>query len=841
MNDKFEYIKKKLTDIFAKVTIDNSIGLLDINKRSENIFMHILNSTYNWNLKNANLIQENFPAIDLIDESEKIVVQVTSTTDTKKVRYTIEKLRVLNDYKDYDLKIFYIKNKPKFQREILQEFAKEGLLSDDFLGIRDILEEVESSPDICNRLYNVLQKIFDENRYTIEVNGNIIGINIAQNGSNITQNIYGTVNPEILVTHITLESIGEAKGIDTTEKDRLNRSFYFIDDKYETIFKVVCNNLDVKNHKLLHKLYHTISTLSNASYWLLGNGGEGKSTTLVQLAVESVLKGNDSFYIDFENSSLEEKSIIDILNYIQKNTKGKAYIFIDNPDIKISLLEQLFREITRFDFEFIIILAERKNRYYFLKEHNKNAIYIPNQSYMKNYILLTIPIEIKKEVYKRFYRLLGEKKETIETLINTTINQKGLAYVNATYKILYELLQKRHIHYKFDWLEYKDIAKKHFPSLVNSYKYIALFYYFRIKIPFSFFENLYSKEYHQKDLDSFKEYFLGVNRTDNHKEPIVFDVVKENAFRENYFMRTKHEVIAELFFDDNDFDNKNFTKLLIDILKVFDNSNQQQVGTLIQFFGNKRVITDSSRNYQIDFSFIDEIIKDRNFRERFRKNFNLFGALHLARFWTISDIKEAERFLVEAIENIPDNLHFRTELAKVYQKMGGKENLERAEKRLLESLEINNKNFYTMAELIRVYSSISKPRESFKQIDKFLSQKNLRFFNKNKGRVHQPLFNNLFSLCNKFKYFDKAKEYFEKYSDILDERNIRNYQYKLKDKIFNFKKRDIEGVVSKIGYNFIVIDNHKYSKRFPVFIKEGDKIIFDLDYSENACNIEKIN
>lgn len=117
MDDKFEYIKKKLTDIFAKVTIDNSIGLLNINKRSENIFMHILNSTYGWNLKNANQIQDNFPAIDLFDDSEKIVVQVTASTDTKKVRYTIEKLKELDEYKDYNLKIFYIKTKPNFQRE----------------------------------------------------------------------------------------------------------------------------------------------------------------------------------------------------------------------------------------------------------------------------------------------------------------------------------------------------------------------------------------------------------------------------------------------------------------------------------------------------------------------------------------------------------------------------------------------------------------------------------------------------------------------------------------------------------------------------------------------------
>ena len=57
--EQFEYIKSQLTFIKSKVELDNQLGLLDINKLCENIFMHILNDVYDWNLTDANLLQEN--------------------------------------------------------------------------------------------------------------------------------------------------------------------------------------------------------------------------------------------------------------------------------------------------------------------------------------------------------------------------------------------------------------------------------------------------------------------------------------------------------------------------------------------------------------------------------------------------------------------------------------------------------------------------------------------------------------------------------------------------------------------------------------------------------------
>jgi len=191
---KFKYIKKKLIGLRSEVEVDNKIGQFDINKIVEDVYMHILNDVYGWDLKNANLLKENFPAIDLIDEKNMIVIQVTSTTDTDKLRSTIEKFKNLDDkYSIYDLKMFYITHKPNFQKASLEEFAEKGIEKTDLLGIEDILHKVKANVDICDKLYKTLHKIFDDDSknssVSITVHGDVKGVVNAESGSVIHQTI----------------------------------------------------------------------------------------------------------------------------------------------------------------------------------------------------------------------------------------------------------------------------------------------------------------------------------------------------------------------------------------------------------------------------------------------------------------------------------------------------------------------------------------------------------------------------------------------------------------------------------------------------------------------------
>ena len=215
---------------------------------------------------------------------------------------------------------------------------------------------------------------------------------------------------------------------------------------------------------------------------------------------------------------------------------------------------------------------------------------------------------------------------------------------------------------------------------------------------------------------------------------------------------------------------------------------------------------------------------------------NLQARTELAKVYqTQKKYDEAEKVLLECIKISPKDLNSRTELAKVYQTQ---KKYDEAEEVLLESLKINKYGFHAMAGLVRLLSDISKPRKALEKVNQFLSVEGLRFFGGSGGRTHQALFNNLFFLCSRYKYFDEAKEYFRQYKDILDSRNIRSYGYNIKDKKFTYKERDITGVVKRIDNNQITIDNTKY-KNSNFNLKVEDNVIFDLDFSHNVRNIEK--
>ena len=183
---QLEFIKNQFAWIKSKVELDNQLGLYDINKLGEDIFMHMINDVYDLNLKNANdILHDNFPAIDLVDESSKQVVQVTSTTSLKKARETIKKLkdlkfhkitdetsnslknsisffRKLENYEEYEISFLYINNKPNVKTKNWEPFLKEEKLNEsNFIGLDDIIEIIQANPVKCQILYKTIYQRLD--------------------------------------------------------------------------------------------------------------------------------------------------------------------------------------------------------------------------------------------------------------------------------------------------------------------------------------------------------------------------------------------------------------------------------------------------------------------------------------------------------------------------------------------------------------------------------------------------------------------------------------------------------------------------------------------------------
>lgn len=86
-----EGIRLSLAQFVVYVRYSVSQDMTDINRYAEDFYCGLLNKAFGWKLHNLNQDNRNQPAIDLADDTNKIAVQVTSSTDRGKVTGTLKR------------------------------------------------------------------------------------------------------------------------------------------------------------------------------------------------------------------------------------------------------------------------------------------------------------------------------------------------------------------------------------------------------------------------------------------------------------------------------------------------------------------------------------------------------------------------------------------------------------------------------------------------------------------------------------------------------------------------------------------------------------------------------
>lgn len=104
--DDFILALRDLNEIIEKRA---KLNLLDKAVLAESFYKEILNRLFSWKLKNLNIDRANFEAIDLIDQCNKIIVQISCTCENQKIHSTISKKELAKDvYKGYELYFVFI-------------------------------------------------------------------------------------------------------------------------------------------------------------------------------------------------------------------------------------------------------------------------------------------------------------------------------------------------------------------------------------------------------------------------------------------------------------------------------------------------------------------------------------------------------------------------------------------------------------------------------------------------------------------------------------------------------------------------------------------------------------
>lgn len=104
--DYFNYIEEKLHNLASRIETRGKLNLLDSHLHLEDFYCHFFNKLFSWQLKNQNEVQQNSEAIDLIDSTNKIVIQVSATATVKKVSAALSKFSP--NYTDYKFKFISI-------------------------------------------------------------------------------------------------------------------------------------------------------------------------------------------------------------------------------------------------------------------------------------------------------------------------------------------------------------------------------------------------------------------------------------------------------------------------------------------------------------------------------------------------------------------------------------------------------------------------------------------------------------------------------------------------------------------------------------------------------------
>lgn len=125
----------KLSLIRVNAELLNSLHLFDINIFAENFFNNLFSIVRNATYENLNLYNFNTKTIDIVDNINKITIQITSENNNKKITDTFKKFKETEYYKNgYQIQIFVILEK------------KKNSANDYVFYIEDLIKEIYKLP-----------------------------------------------------------------------------------------------------------------------------------------------------------------------------------------------------------------------------------------------------------------------------------------------------------------------------------------------------------------------------------------------------------------------------------------------------------------------------------------------------------------------------------------------------------------------------------------------------------------------------------------------------------------------------------------------------------------------
>lgn len=163
--ERTQYITQKISEICSHIKLSNDMGHFDTNLFMEDLVLMLLNTTFGYKLENINhkFGRNNVKGIDLIDETNKVCIQISSRTDTEKIKYTLKSVTETEALHDFHIIYFALTDKsPERKVSELQYGDNTFSFFTDYYDFSSILKSINSKPDVSCKIYYSLKNWIGE-------------------------------------------------------------------------------------------------------------------------------------------------------------------------------------------------------------------------------------------------------------------------------------------------------------------------------------------------------------------------------------------------------------------------------------------------------------------------------------------------------------------------------------------------------------------------------------------------------------------------------------------------------------------------------------------------------
>ena len=151
----YNIIEERLSWLAMRIELRGSLNIFDLNIHSEDFYQHLLNAIFGWKLENLNKIKKNTAGADLIDNINKLIIQVSATVSKQKIESALSK--ILSQYTGYTFKFVAISKNGSELREKKFSNPSSTLFEPkaDILDIESLLKyittlEIQKIEEICH-------------------------------------------------------------------------------------------------------------------------------------------------------------------------------------------------------------------------------------------------------------------------------------------------------------------------------------------------------------------------------------------------------------------------------------------------------------------------------------------------------------------------------------------------------------------------------------------------------------------------------------------------------------------------------------------------------------------